>query len=453
MLDAHAADRVPDGVPEPATGRAPARRLQHGSAALYLVMLGIVLMGFNRTRLAGWPVSDLAFLAAAGAVAVNLLAGRQGGIAPPRARRSSPPILLGAILLLTAGTMSAFESWQAGRSISVVVRFAWVLLGWFWVLRAVSPDRWALSRLLWAWRVMILLNSLIAIFGQMGVVNVSVQNIENRQTGFFDTPNDLAGLLVVGFPLLFLGVPRGPERPPTRELAARGAASAFVVYAVATTGSMTALIAAMTSGIAMFAATTLTSSPGAARWRRKPLLPMGAALVVCIGLGALATSDLPAVERFTRFQSGDQGVNQSVDSRDEANAKVIERFDETLVVGVGFGSYDPDDQSGQVAFGAHNMFMRVVYQAGLPGLVGLLAILFFAFRHVLRLIVHTRGTELHPVAVALLATFVAANTFAMFQPTEFHRYYWLPVGMIGVLWALCRQELHDRTVAIAGANR
>jgi O-antigen ligase len=408
-------------------------------------MAGIVLMGFNTVRVAGWPISDLVFLVAAGAVGFNLLAGRTSGLAAAGARRSSPPVLMGTILLLTAGTLSAFQSWEPGRSITVVLRFAWITLGWFWVLRSVAADRAALAKLLGAWRVMLLVNCVIAMLGQLDVVAwAGVQENEHRQTGFFETPNDFAGLLVVGLPLMALGLPntRGRSLAEGRELVARGWGAAFVVYALATTGSMSALVAAFAGGVTIVTA-MVVAKPPRVRPARSPLLPMLAAFLALVGFVALASSDLPAIERFTRYNEGDAGVNSSVESRDQRNEQVIERFDESLVVGQGFGGYDQSDEGAAVAAGAHNMFMRIVFQAGLPGLVGVVAVLLFSVRQVTRLIVNTRGTDLHAVAVCLLAALVTANTFAMFQPTEFHRYYWMPVGMIGVLWSLRREELRD----------
>ena len=62
---------------------------------------------------------------------------------------------------------------------------------------------------------MILLNALIAISGQMGLTNFGVENSENRQTAFFDQPNELGGLLVIGLPLFVLGVPGAGSIGPT----------------------------------------------------------------------------------------------------------------------------------------------------------------------------------------------------------------------------------------------
>ena len=53
----------------------------------------------------------------------------------------------------------------------------------------------------------------------------------------------------------------------------------------------------------------------------------------------------------------------------------------------------------------------------------------------------TRHSRLHPTAIALTASLVTANTFALFQPTEFHRYYWVTVAFVGALWSLRKEEL------------
>jgi O-antigen ligase len=147
------------------------------------------------------------------------------------------------------------------------------------------------------------------------------------------------------------------------------------------------------------------------------------------------------VERFDRYASGDSGVNASVDTRDQRNDAVIQRFDETLVLGQGFGSFNPYEPGAKEAAGAHNMFFRFVFQAGLPGLIGVLMIVGFTLMQCVRLLRNTRGTGLHATTIALTASLVTANTFAMFQPTEYHRYYWVSVAMVGALWALRKEEV------------
>jgi len=436
---AEAAERT--AAPAPATA-GPARR---SSLALHLAVIGIVLMGLNRTRVGGWTVSDIAFLLSAAFIVVDILDGREGRLAPKMARRASPPVLLGSILLLTAGTLSAFQSWNAAESMTIVLRFGWITLGFFWVLRSVAADRAGLDKLLAAWRIMILFNCLIAITGQLDITNFGVENAEGRQTAFFEQPNELAGLIATGLPLFLLGVPRRRTyRTDGRDLLSRAWPTAIVLYAIATTGSMTGLIAGAATVLAMLAAGGWRHIRRPGRAWTSPLLPMVVGFLSIVGLVALFNSDLPVVERFTRYTSGDAAVNYSVDSREERNSQVIQRFDESLVVGQGFGSYNPDDPGASDAAGAHNMFFRFIFQAGLPGLVGVLVILLFTLQHGIRLLVNTRGDPLQPTAVALLATFIGANTFAMFQPTEYQRYYWVTAAMIGVLWSVRRTEVREQ---------
>ena len=38
---------------------------------------------------------------------------------------------------------------------------------------------------------------------------------------------------------------------------------------------------------------------------------------------------------------------------------------------------------------------------------------------------------------------MSVSFFALFQPLFAQRYYWLPVALIGVLWALRREEARE----------
>jgi hypothetical protein len=60
-------------------------------------------IGLNVVRVGGYPISDFIFLAMAGVMFTKLLVGDETGMAPPRARRSSHYVMLGTVILLTAG--------------------------------------------------------------------------------------------------------------------------------------------------------------------------------------------------------------------------------------------------------------------------------------------------------------------------------------------------------------
>jgi O-antigen ligase len=166
--------------------------------------------------------------------------------------------------------------------------------------------------------------------------------------------------------------------------------------------------------------------------------------VAVAGIGLLMSSDLPVVERFQRLEAGDAGVTASAQSRGQLNAAVLDRFDDRLIVGVGFDRasvYASGITNGAGASTVHNMYLKVLFEAGLPALIGLMIILGATLRAAFMLVVNTRDTALYPVAVAGLASVIAGFTFAMFGPILFERYFWLPMAIVWCVWALRREEL------------
>jgi O-antigen ligase len=87
------------------------------------------------------------------------------------------------------------------------------------------------------------------------------------------------------------------------------------------------------------------------------------------------------------------------------------------------------------------MYLKVLLETGLPGLIGLVVIIGATMRAALLLVINTRRTELYPVAVALTASTIGGCTFAFFGPILYHRFYWLPMALTWCLWAIRREEL------------
>jgi O-antigen ligase len=94
----------------------------------------------------------------------------------------------------------------------------------------------------------------------------------------------------------------------------------------------------------------------------------------------------------------------------------------------------------------HNNVLKLLYEAGVPAVVGLLLLWLVAARQGWRLLLNTRGTSLHPLVLALLGSFVTATVFAQFHPLAYERYYWFPLVMIGATWSLRRHELKTAAV-------
>ncbi len=418
-------------------------------AALGLACLGLALLGFNKFRVAATPISDVVFLVGAVVTGLKMLSGKTADLSPPGMRKTSPPILLGTILLGAAGTIACFQSFTPADSAIQVVRIVWITLVWFWFLRAVTPDRTALNRLFKAFEVTVVVSCAGAIAGYFGLVHLTTDNPDNRQAAWFGHPNELGGLLIVAMPLVVMGVPwRGAQTTglPWRRIAMFG----LVGFAIGTTGSLTAFISTAIGLALCVGISLLTKGPRAAGAKPPSPIPILLGMVVAVAAAAwLFSSDLPVVDRLTQFEGGDSAVNESVSSRGNVNSYVIGNFDNSLVTGVGL---DADtnfisEQDGEVgASRVHNMFLKLLYETGLPGLVGLLVVVVASVRQAWLLVLNTRGTPLHAASIGLMSSILSINAFAMFQPVFAQRFYWLPLALVSVLWALRRQELRDRYI-------
>ena len=449
------AARSRSGAGVPATVRAHGRgrtRRQRRSRnpALTFAVLGSATMSFTTVRAGEVLLSDLMFLVSAVLIVMKMLAGNEKGLAARADRRGSTLLLVGALVLLTSGTLSSLGSWNPAASMTVVLRFAWITVIWFWILRAVCADRDALNRLLRAWRLSSLLTAVAAILGNIGIAFVSEQ-AGNRQVGLSGHPNHLAGQLAATFTLFLLAVPRDGTHMARRERTSWLVTLGLCSTAMFASGSITGLLAITAAAATVGVVFLVSRSPDRPRRHRSPLAPMLLMVVLMLGVAALLTSDLPVVDRITRYNDGDAYVTSSVDYRGDTNSMVINRFDDFLVVGLGYShnagtagiadGADPDDPSIR-NFGVHNMVLGLLYQAGLPSVIGLVLIIFATLRQLTTLLRRT-DANLYLTTLALVGAIVAVNVNAMFQPTAFDRFYWMPVAMVGCVWSVRRKELRE----------
>jgi O-Antigen ligase len=407
-------------------------------------------MSFTYFRAGDVLVSDVLYLAAGIVILGKLLTGNDRDLAPADARRGSTIILVGAILLIASGTLSSIRSWEPMESITVVLRFAWITLAWFWIMRSVCRNRDDLSLLVRAWKLSSLVNACAALLGLFGLAFVSTYN-GDRQVGLSGHPNHLSGHLSATFIFFLLAVPvREDGRGRLWWLIALG----LVTTANFSSGSITGVMAMAGAIVAVGACYLATRKPRRAR-RQSPLAPIAFILVIMVGGTLLFTSDLSVVERLAGYQEGDTYVVESVDSRGERNSRVTENFERYLVVGLGFNdgigirAFADEDDPANRNFGVHNMQLGLLYQAGLPALVGCLVILLATVRRLWALLARV-DRPLYMMTLALIGSFTAVGVTSLVQPTLFDRFYWMPVALTGCLWAVRRSELQQAQTPPAG---
>lgn len=447
----------PNGTPLPASlagrttrGTRRARRAPWGTA-LVLAFLGTATIGFNTTRVAGSPLADVVFLTAAGVVGVKLLMGDTRHLGTSEMRRAPVQFVVGSLVLLSASVLSSLWVEDPAASFTIVMRFAWLTIVWSWLLRSVASSPLALDRLLLGYEVTVFISAVASVGGYVGVLHLS-ETDGGRQMGFTAHPNQLGGLLAVGLPFLILDARTTRSGSGGRwrhSLVTRLLVSGFVLFAITTTGSMSALLAGVAGLVTVVGAQMMAR--GKPRRRHGPLVAIGVTFVVLLGISGLVASGAPAVERFIGLQEGHSGVSHSVASRGEQDAFVIDRLHEHLVMGTGFAQGRGEVQE-ETGYGIHNYILKLLYEAGVPAVIGLLTLWLLAARQGWRLLFSTRGTELHTLVVALLGALVTATVFAQFQPLAYERYYWFPLVMIGATWSLRRQQLRRARLAAEAAE-
>jgi hypothetical protein len=450
-----AADVVRDRRPTPrprADALPPAPR--SAGLALAFSLAGLATVSFNATRVAGWTLSDLLFFASGFVVGVKLLSNDERGLTPAPYRHGSRILVAGTLIVLTGATVSGFGSWSPLASMMVVARLAWTTFIWFWILRSVCPDRRALFSMVNAVRVTIVVSAVLAVLGTTGILQVNSENFgSSRQAALTFHPGELMNFLIVGW--FLVAVPALVPSTRSRHRHARlgwMAAVAIVSWAIFTTGSTSSLVAVGVAVVVVGAVVLYTGPPRLGTLASGPLVPMFIVAGAVAGAFVLFTSDLPIVERLTDNSSG---LDDSLEARERANDAIFNNFDSYLLVGIGpFFVEGANDTLATSQFasngaqhnGVHNMHLKMLYEAGLPALVGLWIVIFAAGRQAVKLVSATRDTDLYPVSLALLGGFVAANTSAMFGPTVYARHYWLPYALIGCLWVVRRRELARRSI-------
>ena len=378
------------------------------------------------------------FFVLAGYLWLLMLTNRSSRLAPAEFRRSSPRALAASVVLVVFATISGFASWDPADSVNVVVRLAYLSMLWFWMLRCLSVNRRAITVFLTAWRWGVVVSAVAAIAANAGLIQLGVANSEDRQTAWFGHPNDLGGYLAVAVPIFILGVPTMSNRRRATGLW-RAVLLGLIVFGLSTTGSMSAFLSAAVGSIAAGLAILITGPRDRRRRHTHPLKVMGLTVLGLVALMLLARTDTPVVERFTRFGEGDQYVAGSVNDRGAANQAVFESFDDVLVVGHGLDDRAQDDLDSPL--GVHNMYLKMLYEAGLIGATALILLLVVAVQQAWRLMRATRATAIHRDIAAVFGSLIAAILFSNFQPTSIQRYYWLPIALIHCYWTLRRSEI------------
>jgi putative inorganic carbon (hco3(-)) transporter len=304
--------------------------------------------------------------------------------------------------------LSASNAYDPAAALTVALRYLTFFALVFLVVQTVDGDRRTATRLI---DVAVAAAAASAV---VGLYNFFLVAGEGRAQGPLEDPNDYAFMLAVTVPLALyrIGSAAGPLR---RGLAALALLVMFA--AILASFSRSALV-----GLAVAGA-------WAAATRRVPL--RWTALAVA-GLTAVAlASYLLQPQRVETALLEKRRVAQSnVDQRLVAWRVALEEFRSSQVLGVGPGNFEtrfeefalsPSPETGAIA--AHNAYLSVLAELGVPGIGLFLAYLVIAWSRLRRRL--PGDPDADALQSTLAAGFVVAMVGALFLTEQFYAPLWL----------------------------
>jgi O-Antigen ligase len=411
-------------------------------------MAGMATVGMTGVRIAGWTASDLFFLAASFVIVLRLLTATRRNLTPVAARRSSPGVLIGLVVLSIGALLATVgRSIDAGASALALARVWYITIVWFWTMRSVSTSVRTFRRLLVAVIVGAVLHAFVGIWQDVSGANAGAPGW-GRSIGFSDHYNDLGLALASVIPIL--AVWRPARRVGPRWTLVRIVALLVLFGGLGSSGSISAM------GAAIVGTLVAARAPSFAERRRRRSRQAAAVPVIAVLVAAVLVAgglvDLSVQDRFTELVSGDSPTSQSAESRTSLAEVAIDGIVSSPLVGTGL-----DTRSGFVEAESgtnlvHNFYLRITYQAGILGFLGLCLILFMVGWQVRQVLRYTRGSPLISLPAGLLGSLVAVLVAAMFGPFLYARIAWLPMALTNALYGLARAGRLDRAPSADGSQ-
>lgn len=173
-------------------------------------------------------------------------------------------------------------------------------------------------------------------------------------------------------------------------------------------------------------------------------------VAVMLLLGALAAVPFwDKIEDRIFANIGTDHFSLEIDSRLELNGVAIDMAIDSPLLGVGLNNFEtamgPYDRYGLIFFDnpVHNLFLLILSEAGIVGLIGQLAVMVMVFLAALRLArVQDRFLQAVGIAITMISVFYVAEEMLMFSLRHDmpRTLYWLLAGLALAGWRIAQAE-------------
>jgi O-antigen ligase len=327
-------------------------------------------------------------------------------------------LLLGILIYSIGAFVSSLHTPHMLASISILLRFVYLTVGWFWLGTVVleTPRHVRIAVACWALSA--------AIAGAASVVQLlagdvipSTSPIRGRMTGLAVQFNDLGGAAAVALiPAIVVA--------SMMTCKARRALFALCVVPLTAAGLLlsgsVSAIAGAGVGVLFWIAMGRVSA-------KSLLVACAAGLSVVVILDAQRNAGAPSP--IDRFRGSTDTTSQycTLCSRLATNRAAWEAIGQHPIIGAGL-----DPISGITATGSevHNMILGPWFEAGIFGAIGMVTIVTVVAVTAVGAVRHARSSDEWSMCLALLASFLSFILIGMGQPILFQRYGWICAALI-----------------------
>lgn len=389
----------------------------------YLGAASVILLVVRPTRV--MTISDWFFLGSLVCViAVLLLSGNVSFTGLPNG------VVIGIAIFAVGAGVSSLNTTSVIASITVLVRFAYLTLAWFWLGTLVlkTPKHVRTAIVCWtASAAAVGAASVIQL--QLGDVIPGTSPVGGRMTGLTQHINDLGGSTAVALVPAIMITSILPSR-----LGRLGSALVIlplIVAGMVLSGSVGGL-GAGAIGILIWVLMGRVSS-------KAILSGIAVGLVVFLILSLQRQAGAP--NPLERFQGSTDIESQycSLCSRLDNNQAAWEAIEQSPIIGSGLTSVTPTGVE------VHNMILGAWFEAGILGALGIIIILSTVIHVGLDAIRRARSEEEWTICLALLTSFLSFVILSMGQPILFQRYGWISAGLLLALWHQQRVGVQSRS--------
>jgi O-antigen ligase len=370
-----------------------------------------VLIGVLTVRPGGGvTLSDLVFLVSL-VCAIGIFAAQRHhpAVGLPRL------LLAGIVVFSIGGLISSYYAAAPVASVGVVIRVLYLAV-WFWLGTRLLTEPQHLRTAIVLWVVSAAASGAGAIVQTVvGPVIPGAINEYGRVSGFTQHYNDLGGLTGIALvPALVAMHPRAGFGPLQRRIAS--VALAFIAAGLVLATSLSGILAAVLGGVVW---TVTTRSYG--RALLAVVLTVGAtSLVAASGINPEYKSPLERLTTSTSTTS--ENGSDTFWTRVETYEAAWQEIRAHPLRGVGLM---PEDTPTSTGLGVHNLLLKPLFEAGLIGALGMLAVYVATCLAAWRACVRARDESERLIAVALSCSVVGFIAWGMSQPVLFKRFGWI----------------------------